>query len=70
MFIMSEPQGAGVPITDAELRTALSAMHHGLITMQARLDDHEKVLEKLMLVMQDLTVGQVPNGFRQPKQVN
>ena len=67
---MSEPQGAGVPITDAELRTALSAMHHGLITMQARLDDHEKVLEKLMLVMQDLTVGQVPNGFRQPKQVN
>ena len=67
---MSEPQGAGVPITDAELRTALSAMHHGLLTMQARLDDHEKVLEKLLLVMQELTAGQVPDGFRQPKQVN
>lgn len=61
-----EPQGAGVPITDAELRTALSAMHNGLLTMQARLDDHEKVLEKLLLVMQELTAGQVPNGFRQP----
>jgi len=34
--------------------------------MQALLDDHEKVLEKLMIVMQDLTVGKVPNGFRQP----
>ena len=67
---MSEPQGAGVPITDAELRTALSAMHNGLLTMQARLDDHEKVLEKLMIVMQDLTVGKVPDGFRQPKKVN
>jgi hypothetical protein len=70
MFIMSEPQGAGIPITDAELRTALSAMHNGLLTMQARLDDHEKVLEKLLLVMQELTAGQVPDGFRQPKKVN
>lgn len=67
---MSEPQGAGIPITDAELRTALSAMHNGLLTMQARLDDHEKVLEKLLLVMQELTAGQVPDGFRQPKKVN
>jgi hypothetical protein len=67
---MSEPQGAGVPLTDAQLQETLTAMHRGLLTMQARLDDHEKVLEKLMLVMQDLTVGQVPNGFRQPKQVN
>jgi len=63
---MSEPQGAGVPLTDAELRTALTAMHKGLVTMQERLDDHEKVLEKLLIVMQELTVGQVPNGFRQP----
>jgi hypothetical protein len=63
---MSEPQGAGVPLTDAELRKALTAMHHGLIGMQARLDDHEKVLEKLLLVMQGLTDGQVPKGFRQP----
>ena len=60
-------QGAGIPLTDAELRNALSAMHHGLISMQARLDDHEKVLEQLMLVMQNLTSGQVPDGFRQPK---
>ena len=67
---MSEPQGAGVPITDAELRKALSAMHHGLIGMQTRLDDHEKVLEQLMLVMQNMTAGQVPDGFRQPKKVN
>lgn len=62
---MGESQGAGVPITDAELRTALSAMHHGLLNMQARLDDHEKVIEKLMLVMQGLTEGQVPRGFKQ-----
>ena len=55
------------PLTEQQLREALTAMHHGLITMQARLDDHEKVLEKLMLVMQDMTSGQVPNGFRHPK---
>jgi len=67
---MSEPQGAGVPLTDADLLKSLTAMHHGLLNMQARLDDHEKVLEKLMLVMQELTAGQVPNGFRQPKQIN
>jgi hypothetical protein len=54
-------------MVSAPLETALKAMHNGLIGMQARLDDHEKVLEKLMLVMQDLTTGQVPNGFRQPK---
>jgi len=66
----TETQGAGVPITDAELRTALTAMHHGLLNMQERLDDHEKVLEKLMLVMQNLTAGQVPAGFRQPSKVN
>ena len=67
---MSETQGAGVPLTDAELRKSLTAMHHGLLTMQARLDDHEKVLEKLLLVMQGLTEGQVPNGFRQPPKAN
>jgi hypothetical protein len=63
-------QGAGVPLTDAELRETLSAMHKGLLTMQARLDDHQKVIEQLMLVMQNLTSGQVPNGFRQPKKGN
>ena len=60
-------QGAGVPLTDAELRSTLTAMHEGLLSMQARLDDHQKVIEQLMLVMQNMTAGQVPNGFRQPK---
>ena len=63
---MSETQGAGVPLTDAQLREALTAMHHGLLNMQERLDDHEKVIEKLMIVIQDLTAGKVPDGFRQP----
>lgn len=54
-------------LTQEQLKSALTAMHKGLLTLQARIDDHEKVLEKLMLVMQNLTAGQVPNGFRQPK---
>lgn len=49
-------------LTPAEIRGALTAMHHGLMNMQERLDDHEKVIEKLMLVMQNLTAGQVPDG--------
>ena len=53
-------------LSNEEIRKALTAMHHGLLNMQARLDDHEKVLEKLMIVMQDLTAGKVPDGFRQP----
>jgi hypothetical protein len=53
-------------MSNEDIRKALTAMHHGLLGMQARLDDHEKVLEKLMLVMQNLTSGQVPDGFRQP----
>lgn len=57
-------------LTPEELRQALTAMHHGLITMQDRLDDHEQVIEKMMLVLQNLTAGQVPNGFRQPKKAN
>jgi hypothetical protein len=60
-------QGAGIPLTDAELRDTLKAMHEGLLGMQARLDDHQKVIEQMMLVMQNLTAGQVPDGFRQPK---
>ena len=63
---MSETQGAGVPIADADLRRALTAMHNGLLNMQERLDDHEKVIEQMMLVLQDLTAGKVPDGFRQP----
>lgn len=54
-------------MTQEQIEEALKAMHVGLINMQARLDDHEKVLEQLMLVMQNMTAGQVPNGFRQPK---
>lgn len=57
-------------LSNEEIRKALTAMHHGLLSMQERLDDHEKVIEKLMLVMQNLTAGQVPDGFRQPKKVN
>ena len=54
-------------LTPEEIRSALTAMHHGLMGMQERLDDHQQVIEKLMLVMQNLTAGQVPDGFRQPK---
>jgi len=53
-----------------EQKEALKAMHFGLLGMQKRLDDHEKVIESLMLVMQGLTSGQVPKGFIQPKKVN
>jgi hypothetical protein len=55
---------------NTEQLEALKAMHMGLLTMQRRLDDHEKVIESLMLVLQDLTAGQVPKGFRQPKKIN
>jgi hypothetical protein len=64
MFIMSE---VIKEITQEELRKALSAMHVGLVNMQARLDDHEKVLEKVIMAMDNLSSTAVPNGFRQPK---
>jgi seryl-tRNA synthetase len=54
-------------MTEQQVEERLKAMHEGLLGMQARLDDHQKVIEQLMLVMQNLTSGQVPNGFRQPK---
>ena len=54
-------------ITNEELRKTLTAMHYGLMGMQARLDDHEKVIETMMLALENLTSGQVPDGFRQPK---
>jgi len=54
-------------MTEEQIETTLKAMHEGLLSMQARLDDHQKVIEQMMLVMQNLTAGQVPNGFRQPK---
>lgn len=69
MFIMTKETVEVTPkqISQADVQKALGAMHHGLLNMQARLDDHEQVLEKLMMVMQNLTAGQVPDGFRQPK---
>jgi len=54
-------------MTQEQVEDALKAMHYGILNLQERLDDHEKVLEQLMLVMQNLTSGQVPDGFRQPK---
>jgi hypothetical protein len=54
-------------MTQEQVEDALKAMHEGLLGMQARLDDHQKVIEQMMLVMQNLTAGQVPDGFRQPK---
>jgi len=54
-------------MTEEQIETTLKAMHHGLMNLQARLDDHQKVIEQIMLVVQNLTAGQVPNGFRQPK---
>jgi hypothetical protein len=54
-------------MTEEQIETTLKAMHEGLLSMQARLDDHQKVIEQMMLVMQNLTAGQVPDGFRQPK---
>ena len=54
-------------LSNEEIRKALTAMHHGLLNMQARLDDHEKVLEKMMIVFDNLASAKVPDGFRQPK---
>ena len=54
------------PEMDEQLLATLSAMHKGLLSMQARLDDHEKVLEKVIMAMDNLASTAVPNGFRQP----
>jgi seryl-tRNA synthetase len=54
-------------MTQEELRKALTAMHYGILNMQERLDDHERVIETVMMALQNLTSGQVPDGFRQPK---
>lgn len=56
------------PLTDAQLREALTKMHVGLVTMQARLDDHEKVIEKLIASLTNLAEASAPtHGFRTPK---
>jgi len=54
-------------LTNEELRKALTAMHYGILNLQERLDDHERVIETVMMALQNLTSGQVPDGFRQPK---
>ena len=61
------------PLTDAQLREALTKMHHGLVIMQDRLDDHEKVIEKLITGMTNIAETMAPQkGFRQAssKKVN
>ena len=60
------------PLTDAQLREALTKMHHGLVIMQDRLDDHEKVIEKLISGMTNIAETMAPQkGFRQAsKKVN
>lgn len=56
------------PLTDAQIREALTKMHIGLVQMQARLDDHEKVIEKLILSLNNLAEASAPtHGFRTPK---
>ena len=65
---MTEEKKEVTPLTDAQLREALTKMHVGLVTMQARLDDHEKVIEKLISGMSNIAETMAPkNGFRQQK---
>ena len=55
-------------ISQADIQKALTAMHHGLLNMQARLDDHEKVIEQLITGMTNLAEAYAPQkGFRTPK---
>ena len=61
------PPTEDTPIPTKELREALTAMHKGLLGMQARLDDHEKVIEKLIAAMTNISDTLAPKkGFRQP----
>jgi hypothetical protein len=54
-------------LTNEEIRKALTAMHHGLLNMQARLDDHEKVIEKLISGLNNMAEAYAPTkGFRTP----
>ena len=65
---MSEEKKEVTPLTDAQIREALTKMHHGLIIMQERLDDHEQVIEKLIAGMTNIAEGMAPQkGFRTPK---
>ena len=68
---MTEDKKELTPLTDAQLREALTKMHVGLVTMQARLDDHEKVIEKLITGMSNIAEMYAPQkGFRQQKKDN
>lgn len=54
-------------LTNEQIREALTKMHVGLVNMQARLDDHEKVIEKLIGALNNLAEASAPrNGFRTP----
>lgn len=64
---MTEEKKEIQPLDPVELRKALTAMHHGLLNMQARLDDHEKVIEKLIVALNNMAEASAPkNGFRTP----
>lgn len=53
-------------LTMEQVKEALTAMHKGLLGMQARLDDHEKVIEKLIAAMTNISDTLAPKqGFRQ-----
>ena len=69
---MTEEVKEVTPLTDAQLREALTKMHKGLVIMQDRLDDHEKVIEQLIAGMTNLAETMAPQkGFRTPsKKVN
>jgi deferrochelatase/peroxidase EfeB len=55
-------------LTNEQIREALTKMHRGLIIMQERLDDHEKVLEQLITGMTNIAETMAPQkGFRTPK---
>lgn len=57
-------------LSQEDLRKTLTVMHQGLLNMQSRLDDHGRVIEKLMVIVQNMTTRQVPNGYRNPKDMN
>lgn len=58
-------------LTNEQIREALTKMHVGLVNMQARLDDHEKVIEKLIGAVNNMAEAFAPaKGFRQGKKVN
>jgi hypothetical protein len=54
-------------LTNEQIREALTKMHRGLIIMQERLDDHEKVIEQLITGMTNIAETMAPQkGFRTP----